>query len=131
VQCRAQARGIFQAQLLGYRRSLRILLPRYFPESQRDAVRRQVSLGRCKRDGAGVPGPPEPGDNAHQENLVLLFINTVTTLDHHRDTGGTEKSFCLSGDTDKQKDSALRPCRERITVSANTYGPRPMNNDLP
>jgi len=27
---------------------------------------------------------------------------------HHRATEDTEKSFCLSGDTDKQKDSASK-----------------------
>ncbi len=31
------------------------------------------------------------------------------SINHHGGTEGTEKSFCLSEDSDKQKDSALKP----------------------
>jgi hypothetical protein len=34
---------------------------------------------------------------------------------HHRDTEGTEKNFCLSGDTDKQKDLPERRSKREPT----------------
>jgi len=38
-----------------------------------------------------------------------MSVNTYPKLNyHHRGTEDTERSFCLSGDTDKQKDSILR-----------------------
>jgi DNA polymerase IV len=41
---------------------------------------------------------------------TIIFGRTAGS--HHRDTEGTEKSFCLSGDTDKQKYPALKSLRK-------------------